>query len=129
MPYIVASILRANEVFARVDGFEPDALLAAIDGAPTLLDGAERLELFSVLDADNAEVLREFFTAVPPALDAAILAGLRSALSRGVRVQFSWQPGYEFELRAWERSEGSFGVANFHILSPEPPEVAPVSTT
>lgn len=129
MPYIVASILRANEVFARLEGFEPDVSLAAIEGAPTPLDGDERLELFSVLDDANARVLRDFFTEVPSKLDAAILAGLRDALTRGVRVQFSWQPGYDFELRAWERTDGSAGVVNFHILSPEPPETPPVASS
>ena len=125
MPYAVKSMLRANEVLANLDSFEPEALLAAISDVETVLDGAEALGLFDVLDPDNATLLREFFALVPPALDAAVLAGIRSALSRGVRTQITWQPGYDFELRAWEASDGSSGLFNVHILSPHPPEMAP----
>jgi hypothetical protein len=125
MPYVVASMLRANEVFANLDAFNPEALLDAISGAETVLEGADALGLFDVLDPDNAAALREFFAQVPPAIDAAVLAGLRSALSRGLRTQITWQPGYDFELRAWEASEGSSGLFNVHILSPHPPEIAP----
>ena len=125
MPYVVKSILRANEVFANLDAFEPEALLDAISEAETVLDGAEALGLFDVLDEDNAMSLRDFFASVPPALDAAVLAGMRSALSRGVRTQITWQPGYDFELRAWEASEGSHGLLNIHILSPHPLEIVP----
>jgi hypothetical protein len=122
MPYVVASILRANEVFSRLDGFEGRALLPEFADASTVLEGAEQLGLFEVLGDDDAVVLRDFLATMPASMDAAILAGLRSALERGVRAQFTWQPGYDFELRIWERSEGSEGVVNFHVLSPEPPE-------
>ena len=120
------SILYANEVFASLDAFEPEALLEVIGDVETVLDGADALGLFDVLDEDNAAFLRDFFASVPPALDAAVLAGMRSALSRGVRTQITWQPGYDFELRAWEASEGSHGLFNVHILSPHPPELAPL---
>ena len=105
MPYMQSAILRANEVFARLDGFEP-----------------ESLGLLDVLEPDQADALRAFLDALPPGLDAAILAGLRSALERGVRTQFTWRPAYEFELRAWEVSEGSAGVLNMVISSPHPEE-------
>ena len=122
MPYMEASILRANEFFSAVDGFDPEGLMAAIGDAGTLLEGAENLGLFDVIGSQYGNVLRDFFTLMPPSLDAAILAGLRSALGRGVRVQFMWQPGYDFEMRAWEISEGTDGALHFHILSPHPRE-------
>ncbi len=125
MPYAVRSMLRVNEVLATLEGFEPEALLAAIAGADTVLDGADALGLFDVLDAENADSLRRFFGSVPASLDAAVLAGIRSALGRGVRIQVTWQPGYDFELRLWEASEGSSGLFNIHVLSPHPPEIVP----
>ena len=123
MPYLVQPILRANEVLAQVDDFEPEPLLETIQGASTVNEAVEALGLFETLetDADRAD-LREFFDTIPASLDAAILAGVRSALERGVRTQVTWQPGYAFELRMWERSDGARGVVNLHILSPEPPE-------
>lgn len=75
-----------------------------------------------MLEPDQAEELRRFFTQLPRSLDAAVLAGLRSALERGLRTQVTWQPGYDFELRAWEVSEGDAGVLNLHVLSPHPDE-------
>lgn len=122
MPYMQSAILRANEVFARLDGFEPESLLEAIGEARGIRDGAESLGLLDVLEPDQADALRAFLDALPPGLDAAILAGLRSALERGVRTQFTWRPAYEFELRAWEVSEGSAGVLNMVISSPHPEE-------
>ena len=38
---------------------------------------------------------------------------------------FTWQPGYDFELRAWEVSDGSVGLANFHLVTPHPDETPP----
>ena len=126
MPYMQAMVLRATDVFAQLDDFNPEALLEAIGDAETILEGAELLGLFDVLSGPQADGLREFLELMPPSLDAALVAGLRSALQRGLRTQFTWQPGYDFELRAWEVSSGSDGVVNFHIVSPHPDE--PVET-
>ena len=123
MPYLVQPILRANEVLAQVDGFDAPPLLARIEGAATVNEAADALGLFAVLEDADAATMREFLDTLPASLDAAILAGVRSALERGVRTQVSWQPGYDFELRMWERSDGADGVVNLHILSPEPPEL------
>lgn len=123
MPFMVASVLRTNEVFGQLEGFLPEDLLEKIEGAATIREVGERLGLFDVLEPDQAEALKEFLGTVPPSLDAAILAGLRSALDRGVRSQLTWQPGYDFELRAWEVSEGSDGLVNLQLLTPHPPEV------
>lgn len=123
MPYLVEPILRANEVLAKVDDFDAPPLLDTIGGATSVLQAADALGIFAVLDDGYATTLRDFFTTLPPALDAAILAGVRSALERGVRTQISWQPGYDFELRMWERSDGPKGLLNLHIISPEPDEL------
>jgi hypothetical protein len=81
--------------------------------------------VFSVLDDLYADALREFLATVPRSLDAAIVAGMRSALERGVRAQLTWQPGYDFELRAWEVTSGSEGLVNLHLTTPHPVEPAP----
>lgn len=122
MPYIVASVLRANEFLSRLDGFEPDALLAAVGDADSVLAGVERLGLLEVLEPGDADSLRALLEALPPSLDAALLAAVLDALGRGVRVQLTWQPAVEFELRVWERSEASAGLVNLFLLSPEPAE-------
>lgn len=123
MPYLVGSILRANELLAPSEGFEPDAFRAPLDDAVNLLDGAERLALFDVLpDDEHRDALREFLGTIPPALDAAILGAVRDALTRGVRTQLSWQPGYDFEVRLWEQTAEADGVLNVHVVSPVPDE-------
>ncbi len=123
MPYLVEPILRANEVLARVEGFNAPPLLETIEGATSVLEAADALGIFAVLSDADATTLRDFLETIPTALDAAILAGVRSALGRELRTQISWQPGYDFELRMWERSDGDEGLVNLHIVSPEPPEL------
>lgn len=122
MPFGVGSVLLANETFAPLSGFNPEGILAATADAQTVLEAAVALGLLDVLSEQNGAFMAEFLAAIPPSLDAAVLAAVRSALARGVRVQLTWQPAYDFELRLWEASEGSAGLANVHILSPHPPE-------
>lgn len=125
MPYLVASVLRANEVLAGLDRFEPEALTRQLAAASTVLEGVEELGLPEVLDAPYAAALRQLLGDLPPAVDAAVLAAARSALGRGVRVQLTWQPSAAVELRCWEVSEGSEGLLNLHLLTPEPDEGTP----
>jgi hypothetical protein len=123
---MIASVLRANEVFAGLEGFDPVDLIEAMGDAETLLAVGEALGLFDVLPIEQADALRAFLGDVPASLDAAAVAGLRSALGRGLRTQLTWQPGYAFELRAWEVTEESgeewAGLVNLHLVTPEPVE-------
>lgn len=122
MPFLVASVMRANEVFSALDGWEPDGLIEAMGEAETVIEIGEALGIFDVLEPEQAEALKRFLGEVPAALDAAIVGAVRNALSRGLRSQLTWQPGYEFELRLWEVSEGSAGLLNVHVLTPHPDE-------
>jgi hypothetical protein len=114
--------MRANEVFSALDEWEPEGLLGTIDGAETVIQMGERLGVFDVLAPDYADALKQFLAEVPESLDAAIVGAVRNALSRGLRSQLTWQPGYEFELRLWEVSDGSEGLLNVHIVTPHPDE-------
>ncbi len=78
--------------------------------------------MFDVLEPEQADALKRFLGEVPESLDAAIVGAVRNALGRGLRSQLTWQPGYEFELRLWEVSEGSAGLLNVHVLTPHPDE-------
>jgi hypothetical protein len=125
MPFLVAAVLRANERFSSLDGFNPDVLLEQMGDADTLGGAAENLGLFNDLSPVYADDLRQFLAQVPPALNAAAIAGMRSALSRGLRCQITWEPGYDFELRAWEVSDGAVGLVNIFLATPNPVETAP----
>ncbi len=124
MPYMESALLQATQLFAPIERFDPQGLLEAIEGVDNLLDGAERMGLFEVLDGPYGDALRKHFQKLPPSVDASILAGLRSALERGLRTQFIWKPAYDFELRMWEVSDGGHapGTLTFQILSPHPEE-------
>jgi hypothetical protein len=128
VPFVVASILKANEALHQLDGFAPGSILEAMDGAERVQDGMRALGFFDVLRDDHRDALQVFLESLPAALDAAIVAAVRSALRRGLRTQISWQPGYDFELRVWEVSQevddGWAGLLNVHILSPHPDESA-----
>ena len=124
MPFMIASVLQANEVFGSLEHFNPEGLIEDIGSAETLVAVGEALSLFDVLPTEQADALKLFLADVPASLDAAMVAGLRNALGRGLRTQLTWQPGYEFELRAWEVSEGSAGLVNLHLVTPHPEEPA-----
>ena len=123
MPFLVASVLLANDVFGPLEDFDPGQILDTISGAQTVREAAEALGLLAVLSEANAELLAEFLDTIPASLDAAVLAAMRSAFQRDVRVQLTWQPAYEFELRMWEVTDGSVGLVNINVLSQHPPEV------
>ena len=127
MPYAIQPIPFLNELFGPAGEFQPEPVLEILRGVESVLEG---LDAFNALDPDlitgpNAEAFRDLAAALPPALDRMILAALRSAVSRGVRTQITWKPGYDFELSAWESSEGSAGMLNLVIVSPHPRELVP----
>lgn len=128
MPYVVAFIGQANQIFGPAGEWDPQALLDALEGIESVRDGIERFELLGAIERDDQrQVAAEFLQLLPRSLDAAILAALRSALERGLRTQFTWKPGYAFELCLWEstkqEAEGRWvGLVNIMIISPDPPE-------
>lgn len=130
MPHSTGFILSANAVFAPLDegSFDPGAHLGAIGDATDIAAGAQALGLYDVLPPADADVLRAFLAAVPASLHAAVLGALRSALERGLRTQFTWQPGYHPEVRVWEVSDetddGWDGLVNVLLTTPHPPEPA-----
>ncbi len=131
MPYVVAFIEQANQIFsAPGDAFDPQGLLRALDGVESVGEGVQRFELLGAIESEAQQrVAEEFIRLLPPSLDAAILAALRSALERGLRTQFTWKPGYAFEVGLWEsskqESDGRWvGLVNILIVSPDPPEDA-----
>ena len=123
MPFLVASVLSANQAFAGLEAWDPEQLLATIGDASSVLEVGEKLGVFAALETDDdVTALRDFLGTLPGTLDAAIVAGMRDALGRGVRAQLTWQPGYDFELRMWEVSAGGTGLANVLLTTPHPPE-------
>jgi hypothetical protein len=122
MPYLVETLAKAQETLASLENFEPDALLDGLGETSTVGEAAELLGLIDPLPSEQQEPMRSFLASIPPAIDAGMMAALRSALGRGLRVQISWQPAYEFELRVWDVSDGSQGMVNIHLSSPHPVE-------
>jgi hypothetical protein len=133
MPHSTGFILSANALFAPLDegSFDPGGHLDTIGDAVDIDAGAAALGLYEVLPPTDADLLRGFLAAVPASLHAAVLGALRSALSRGLRTQFTWQPGYDHELRIWEVSDetatGWDGLVNVFLTTPHPPEPASLS--
>jgi hypothetical protein len=131
MPHSTGFILSANALFAPLDDeeFGPEGHLETLQDVVDIDEGAERLGLYAVLSPAEGVLLRGFLAAVPGAMHAAVVGAVRSALSRGLRTQFTWQPGYDHELRLWEVSEeteaGWEGLVNVFLITPHPPEATP----
>ena len=129
MPFLIESVLLGNELFGPSDqnpehdgGFNAEQLLGLIAEASTIREAAEALGLLATLSEEKAANMVDFLNSIPASLDAALLAGARSALDRNLRVQLSWEPAYDFQLRAWEVSVGDAGLCNLHLMSPHPYE-------
>ena len=63
--------------------------------------------------------------ALPPAVDAAMLAAARSAVERGLPVTFAWKPGVDIDLGVWETSHEDggewVGAITVFLTAPAPP--------
>ena len=60
---------------------DSDGLLAALEGVDTVLEAIDRFDLFGAIDNEQyQQVAREFVEGLPPSLDAAVMAVVRSAL-------------------------------------------------
>ena len=132
--YMAETILMVQEVFGKLGGFNPDELMGLVGDVGTIAEAADILGLMDVLDAEQRDPMAAFLASIPPAIDTAVIAAIHSALGRGLRVAFSWQPGYDFEVRVWDVSaydgEGKpwRGLVNVHLVSPHPEEAVPVSS-
>jgi hypothetical protein len=131
--YMTKTIQLAQEVFGGLNSFAPDSLLASLGDVETIGEAADALHLIDVLPAEQRGPMSDFLASIPPSIDAAMLAAMRSALARGLPIGISWQPGYDFELRVWDVSgpEGDgqpwAGMVNVHLVSPHPIEAPPAS--
>jgi hypothetical protein len=130
MVYMAETLALANEVFAATSAFAPSELLQSFQDANTVGEAADMLHMFDVLDFEQREPMASFLATIPPAIDAAIMAAARNALSRELRVTFTWQPGYDFDVRIWDVTKFANdewrGMVNVHVTSPHPPEAEPV---
>jgi hypothetical protein len=125
MVYISMILAKANEVFAPTMNFNPNDLLALLEGADTIGEAAERLGYEDVIeDPQWQQVFQEFLVSIPPSVDAAAMAAARSALERELRVTLTWGPAYAFGLKVWEVSkddpDGWVGMVNIEIASRDP---------
>jgi hypothetical protein len=110
------------------DDFDPAGLLEPIQSAEDLTHATKDSGLLELLSDTERDAYLWVLEHMPAALDAGVLAAMRSALSRGLRVQLVWQEAASYEVRLWESSgpsevEGQLdGILTVHLRSPEPPE-------
>lgn len=134
MVYAAEMILATNAVLGDLShAFDPHGLFNAVGAYETVGDAVEGLHLLVDLPGEQQDPMRAFLDSIPPAIDAAIMAAIRSALERGLHAQISWQPGYDFELRIWDVSKkdhdpsnNDHGLVNVHLVSPHPIEADPL---
>ena len=115
MPHMVALVRIINRGLDR-DG-DLGAAAAALENASTVLEAARAAEMLDhdSVRSDHAEAL---LGALPPAVDAALLATLRSAVGRGVGAVLQWKPGPSVELQVWEAVEGDVGHVGILLVTP-----------
>jgi hypothetical protein len=131
MPLKHPVIFLLNHKFTNLgEDYDPGDFVERLGDGTTLLDLAAALDLADEaeeagIDPDQLADLIEFIQTMPPSIDVAIVAALRSAFERGFRAQITWQPGYDWELRVWEVSDAGtgHGVLDVFVTSPNPDAV------
>jgi hypothetical protein len=124
MVYMSMLLVKANEVFAPTQDFNPGSLFDALSGVDNLAQAAQLLGMETAVAPEWQQPLLDFLETIPPAIDAAALAAVRDSLERGIRVTVTWQPAYAFELRVWDvtrlENDEWLGLVNVHISSRDP---------
>jgi hypothetical protein len=116
MPFFQLLAERTNAAFNRenIGNINPQAVAAA----DSLGEIAGRLGIAKTATE------REFLNTWPPAIQEALKAAVRSALSRNPRlpVTIAWAPGYDFELMVSEARtvSGSIGGITLFVRSRYP---------
>src|ERR1700692_2649315 len=73
----------------------------AVSAAASVRDAVERTAILDGFTPQEATEARAVLDALPRAVDAAILAALRSAFAREAPGLFEWHEGAFIELRTW----------------------------
>jgi hypothetical protein len=118
MPYGLSALHRANR---SLDGLDPDlheAARSVVAQASTVLEAWEGAGLFDHVDESRRDEIRSALTALPPAIDAALIATLKSALDRQLAVVVQWKPGMSCELQVWEAIDGTAGHIGILLITP-----------
>jgi hypothetical protein len=88
----------------------------AVSGAASVRDAVERTAILDGFTQEQATEARAVLDALPPAIDAAILAALGSAFARDAPALFEWHEGAFIELRTWEEPGGRLRMV---LVSPQ----------
>lgn len=125
MPMAFALVHQVNQALieAKQNATRRQEIREALRSPASLLDAAERLQLLRPLDTQATGDARLLFTALPPALEAALVSAFASALERDLHATFAWKPGHDFELRIWEATSGGVGGMTILLVSPMPREL------
>jgi hypothetical protein len=118
MPYLAKAVARANEQLSPSGELNQD-LIQDLAGVSTVAEAAGVLGLADFV-GEHGDELATFVSSLPPAIDAVIMTAVNNALSRGVRVTLTWQPGYAHEVRVWDVADDPEGMVNVHLISPNP---------
>ena len=108
---------RINELLDREDLDAYRNAQQVVAAAASVRDAVERTAILDGFTPAEATETLAVLDALPAAVDAAILAALRSALAREVPGRFEWHEGAFIELRTWEEP----GSGRLHIVLVSPP--------
>ncbi len=94
-----------------------EAAHEAVMGAHTVKEAVERVRLLDGMDDPIVAEALAVLEGLPRAIDAALLAGLRSALDRRIPVGLEWEEGEIMGLRIHEVSDGA-GHVDIVVITP-----------
>ena len=107
---------RINELLAGDDRAAYRNGQQAVSAAASVRDAVDRTAILNSFTPAEAAEARAVLDALPRAVDAAILAALRSAYARDAPGLFEWHEGAFIELRTWEEPGGRLRIV---LVSPQ----------
>jgi hypothetical protein len=118
MPHVAELIYRANRLLDGTDANTRNAALDAVGGSKTVLQAIKRAGLLKQLTPEAKTQANEGLSALPAAVDQALLAVLKSALEREMPLVLQWKPGSSVELQVWEAADGNVGHIGVLLITP-----------
>jgi hypothetical protein len=115
----MVGLMMANRINGLLAGDDVDAYRSgrqAVSAATSVRDAVERSTILNDFTPAQAAEARAVLDALPRAVDAAILAALRSAFARDAPGLFEWHEGAFIELRTWEEPGGRLRIV---LVSPQ----------
>ncbi|HEY3843260.1 MAG TPA: hypothetical protein VGL48_08405 [Acidimicrobiales bacterium] len=117
MPAAAPVTQKANQILNGSDPMAQEAAHEAVIGAHSVREAVERVGLLVGMEDPIVGEALAVLEGLPRAIDAALLAALKSSLERRIPVSLEWEEGEVMGLRMKEVGDGA-GRVDIVVITP-----------